>query len=171
MSVSATARGAEVTRGTPPCDDTPPMPILGYVLAAVLQARRVKHLRRCQSGRIDGGGCRVPGVPVGDLAESPPTMMTLVSVIRLRPRRPRAVRLLSIDRPVITCLRCHEIRRRYADDAPTTRVPSSPHERRVRGLSAHGCCARRPPRSRRTAGRESSGSRRRRVPVRRQPQP
>ena len=77
------------------------------------------------------------------------------------PRRPRAVRLLSIDRPVMECLRGHRICCLCSNGASAARG----------SWSLYGCCARRSPCSRRAAGREPFGTRRRRVAVQRQHHP
>ena len=50
-------------------DDKRPMLILGHVLAAFLQARRVKNKQTCKPGELYCVRCRAPKPPAGDMAE------------------------------------------------------------------------------------------------------
>jgi hypothetical protein len=53
-------------------DDKRPMLILGHVLAAFLQARRLKNKQTCKPGELYCVRCRAPKQPAGDMAEYSP---------------------------------------------------------------------------------------------------
>ena len=63
---------AWVKAGLPPCDGKRPMLILGYALAAFLQARRLKNKQACRPGEIYCVRCRAPKFPAGDMADYQP---------------------------------------------------------------------------------------------------
>ena len=49
-----------------------PMLILGHILVAFLQARRVKNKQACKPGELYCVRCRTPKSPAGDMAEYSP---------------------------------------------------------------------------------------------------
>jgi hypothetical protein len=53
-------------------DDKRPMLILGHVLVAFLQARRLKNKQPCKPGELYCVGCRSPKPPAGDMADYQP---------------------------------------------------------------------------------------------------
>ena len=61
-----------VKAGLATSDDKRPMLILGHVLVAFLQARRVKNKQTCKPGELYCVGCRAPKFPAGDMAEYSP---------------------------------------------------------------------------------------------------
>jgi hypothetical protein len=58
-----------VKDGLATTDDKRPMLILGHVLVAFLQARRVKNKQTCKPGELYCVRCRAPKPPAGDMAE------------------------------------------------------------------------------------------------------
>ena len=58
-----------VKDGLATIDDKRPMLILGHVLVAFLQARRVKNKQTCRPGELYCVRCRAPKPPAGDMAE------------------------------------------------------------------------------------------------------
>ena len=58
-----------VKDGLTSIDDKCPMLILGHVLAAFLQARRVKNKQVCKPGELYCVRCRAPKLPAGGMAE------------------------------------------------------------------------------------------------------
>ncbi len=61
-----------VKEGLATIDDRRPMLILGPVLAAFLQARRVKNKRTCKPGELYCVRCRAPKWPAGNMADYTP---------------------------------------------------------------------------------------------------
>ena len=61
-----------VKEGLATIDDKRPMLILGHVLMAFLQARRVKNKRSCKPGELYCVRCRAPRSPALDMADSVP---------------------------------------------------------------------------------------------------
>lgn len=61
-----------VKSGLETSDDKRPMLILGHVLVAFLQARRVKNKQTCKPGEIYCVRCRAPKFPAADMAEYSP---------------------------------------------------------------------------------------------------
>ena len=61
-----------VKAGLATSDDKRPMLILGHVLVAFLQARRVKNKQTCKLGELYCVGCRAPKFPAGDMADYSP---------------------------------------------------------------------------------------------------
>ena len=53
-------------------DDKRPMLIMGNVLIAFLQARRLRNKRTCGPGELYCVRCRAPKLPAGDMAEYTP---------------------------------------------------------------------------------------------------
>ena len=76
---------AWVKSGLPVSDDKRPLLILGYDLAAFLQARRVKNKRPCQPGEIYCVRCRMQKVPAGDMADYQPVTESLGNLIGICP--------------------------------------------------------------------------------------
>jgi hypothetical protein len=58
-----------VKDGLATTDDKRPMLILGHVLVAFLQGRRVKNKQTCKPGELYCVRCRAPKPPAGDMAE------------------------------------------------------------------------------------------------------
>ena len=58
-----------VKEGLATIDDKRPMLILGHVLAAFLQARRVKNKQTCKPGELYCVRCRAPRSPAGNMAD------------------------------------------------------------------------------------------------------
>lgn len=58
-----------VNDGLATSDDKRPILILGHVLVAFLQARRIKNKRPCKPGELYCVRCRAPKPPAGDMAE------------------------------------------------------------------------------------------------------
>jgi len=61
-----------VKEGLAAIDDKRPMLILGSVLAAFLQARRIKNKQACKPGELYCVRCRAPKSPAGGMAEYVP---------------------------------------------------------------------------------------------------
>lgn len=61
-----------VKEGLAAIDDKRPMLILGHVLAAFLQARRVKNKQKCKLGELYCVRCHAPKSPAGGMAEYSP---------------------------------------------------------------------------------------------------
>lgn len=61
-----------VKEGLIATDDKRPMLILGHVLIAFLQARRIKNKQACKSGELYCVRCRAPRLPAGTMAEYRP---------------------------------------------------------------------------------------------------
>ena len=61
-----------VKEGLATIDDKRPMLILGHVLTAFLQARRVKNKRTCKLGELYCVRCRAPKSPAGNMADYTP---------------------------------------------------------------------------------------------------
>jgi len=61
-----------VKDGLAAIDDKRPMLILGSVLAAFLQARRIKNKQTCKSGELYCVRCRAPKLPAGGMGQYSP---------------------------------------------------------------------------------------------------
>ncbi len=61
-----------VKEGLTTTDDKHPMLILGHVLTAFLQARRIKNKQSCKPGELYCVRCRAPRLPAGSMAEYGP---------------------------------------------------------------------------------------------------
>jgi hypothetical protein len=66
-------------------DDKRPMLILGHVLVAFLQARRVKNKQTCNPGEIYCVGCRSPKFPAADMADYEPVTEKIGNLIAICP--------------------------------------------------------------------------------------
>jgi predicted transcriptional regulator len=58
-----------VKEGLATIDDKRPMLIIGHILTAFLQARRVKNKQTCNPGQLYCVRCRAPKSPAGDMAD------------------------------------------------------------------------------------------------------
>lgn len=74
-----------VKDGLATIDDKRPMLILGHVLAAFLQARRVKNRQTCKPGELYCVRCRIPKSPAGDMAEYSPITEKYGNLIAICP--------------------------------------------------------------------------------------
>jgi hypothetical protein len=74
-----------IKAGLAPTDDKRPMLILGHILAAFLQARRVKNKQPCKPGEIYCVRCRAPKFPEGDMAEYSPVTEKFGNLIAICP--------------------------------------------------------------------------------------
>jgi hypothetical protein len=61
-----------IKEGLTTTDDRRPMLILGHVLVAFLQARRLKNKQSCKPGELYCVRCRAPKSPAGNMAEYSP---------------------------------------------------------------------------------------------------
>jgi hypothetical protein len=61
-----------IKEGLTTTDDRRPMLILGHVLVAFLQARRLKSKQSCKLGELYCVRCRAPQSPAGNMAEYSP---------------------------------------------------------------------------------------------------
>lgn len=61
-----------IKEGLTTTDDRRPMLILGHVLVAFLQARRLKNKQTCKPGELYCVRCRAPKSPAGNMAEYSP---------------------------------------------------------------------------------------------------
>jgi hypothetical protein len=61
-----------VKEGLATTDEKHPMLILGHVLSAFLQARRIKNKQTCKLGELYCVCCRAPRLPAGAMAEYRP---------------------------------------------------------------------------------------------------
>jgi hypothetical protein len=61
-----------IKEGLTTTDDRRPMLILGHVLVAFLQARRLKNKQSCKLGELYCVRCRAPQSPAGNMAEYSP---------------------------------------------------------------------------------------------------
>jgi hypothetical protein len=66
-------------------DDKRPMLFHGKILAAYLQAKRIKHKQPCKPGEIYCIRCRAPKVPAGDMAEYQPITATVGNLLAICP--------------------------------------------------------------------------------------
>jgi hypothetical protein len=74
-----------VKDGLTSIDDKRPMLILGHVLVAFLQARRVKNKQTCKLGELYCVRCRAPKSPAGDIAEYSPITEKFGNLIAICP--------------------------------------------------------------------------------------
>ena len=74
-----------VKRGLPTNDDRRPALILGRVLIAFLQAKRMKNKRPCQPGEIFCVRCRAAQKPAGAMAEYQPVTTTSGNLVGICP--------------------------------------------------------------------------------------
>ncbi|MGA3085898.1 MAG: helix-turn-helix domain-containing protein [Thermodesulfobacteriota bacterium] len=74
-----------VKDGLTSIDDKRPMLILGHVLVAFLQARRVKNKQTCKLGELYCVRCRAPKSPDGDIAEYSPITEKFGNLIAICP--------------------------------------------------------------------------------------
>ena len=70
-----------VKEGLATVDDKRPMLILGHVLIAFLQARRVKNKQTCKPGELYCVRCRAPKSPAGDMAEYSPSRRSSATLL------------------------------------------------------------------------------------------
>jgi hypothetical protein len=66
-------------------DDKRPLLILGHVLVAFLQERRVKNKQTCKPGELYCVRCRTPKSPAGDMAEYSPVTEKFGNLIAICP--------------------------------------------------------------------------------------
>jgi hypothetical protein len=66
-------------------DDKRPMLILGHVLAAFLQARRVKNKQTCKPGELYCVRCHAPKSPAGDMADYSPISEKFGNLVAICP--------------------------------------------------------------------------------------
>lgn len=66
-------------------DDKRPMLILGPVLMAFLQARRVKNKRTCKPGELYCVRCRAPRLPAGNMADYTPVTEKFGNLVAICP--------------------------------------------------------------------------------------
>jgi len=71
--------------GLTPIDDKRPMLILGRVLSAFLQARRVKNKQPCKPGELYCVRCRTPKLPAGKMAEYTPVTEKFGNLVAICP--------------------------------------------------------------------------------------
>ena len=74
-----------VKDGLATIDDKRPMLILGHVLVAFLQARRVKNKQTCKPGELYCVRCRAPKSPAGDMAEYSPITEKFGNLVAICP--------------------------------------------------------------------------------------
>jgi hypothetical protein len=74
-----------VKDGLATTDDKRPMLILGHVLVAFLQARRVKNKQTCKPGELYCVRYRVPKSPAGDTAEYSPITEKFGNLVAICP--------------------------------------------------------------------------------------
>jgi hypothetical protein len=74
-----------VKDGLATIDDKRPMLILGHVLVAFLQSRRVKNKQTCKPGELYCVRCRVPKSPAGDMAEYSPITKKFGNLVAICP--------------------------------------------------------------------------------------
>ena len=74
-----------VKDGLATTDDKRPMLILGHVLVAFLQARRVKNKQTCKPGELYCVRCRAPKSPAGDMAEYLPVTEKFGNLVGICP--------------------------------------------------------------------------------------
>ncbi|MGO8762547.1 MAG: DNA-binding protein, partial [Desulfobaccales bacterium] len=74
-----------VKGGLATIDDNRPMLILGHVLGAFLQARRVKNKQTCKPGELYCVRCRAPKSPAGDMAEYSPITEKFGNLVAICP--------------------------------------------------------------------------------------
>ena len=74
-----------VKDGLATTDDKRPMLILGRVLVAFLQARRVKNKQTCKPGELYCVRCRAPKSPAGDMAEYSPITEKFGNLVAICP--------------------------------------------------------------------------------------
>jgi hypothetical protein len=74
-----------VKDGLTSIDDKRPMLILGHVLVAFLQARRVKNKQTCKPGELYCVRCRAPRSPAGDMAEYSPITEKFGNLVAICP--------------------------------------------------------------------------------------
>ena len=66
-------------------DDKRPMLILGHVLTAFLQARRVKNKQTCKPGELYCVRCRAPRSPAGNMADYAPVTEKFGNLVAICP--------------------------------------------------------------------------------------
>lgn len=74
-----------VKDGLTSIDDKRPMLILGHVLVAFLQVRRVKNKQTCKPGELYCVRCRTPKSPAGDMVEYSPITEKFGNLIAICP--------------------------------------------------------------------------------------
>jgi hypothetical protein len=74
-----------VKEGLATIDDKRPMLVLGHVLVAFLQDRRVKNKQTCRSGELYCVRCHAPKSPAGDMVEYTPVTEKLGNLIAICP--------------------------------------------------------------------------------------
>ena len=76
---------AWLKQGLPTCDDKRPLLILGRDLAEFLTAKRTKNKQPCKPGEIYCVGCKLPRVPVMQMADFQPLTPTTGNLIGICP--------------------------------------------------------------------------------------
>jgi hypothetical protein len=74
-----------VKDGLAAIDDKRPMLILGSVLAAFLQARRIKNKQTCKPGELYCVRCRAPRLPAGGMADYSPVTEKFGNLVAICP--------------------------------------------------------------------------------------
>jgi hypothetical protein len=74
-----------VKEGLATADDRRPMLILGYVLVAFLQARRLKNKQTCKPGELYCVRCRAPRSPAGNMADYSPITEKFGNLVAICP--------------------------------------------------------------------------------------
>lgn len=74
-----------VKEGLATIDDKRPMLILGHVLAAFLQARRIKNKQTCKPGELYCVRCRAPRSPAGNMADYNPVTEKFGNLVAICP--------------------------------------------------------------------------------------
>ena len=74
-----------VKEGLATIDDKRPILILGYVLAAFLQARRTKNKQTCKPGELYCVRCRAPRSPAGSMADYSPITEKFGNLVAICP--------------------------------------------------------------------------------------
>ena len=74
-----------VKEGLAAIDDKRPMLILGSVLAAFLQARRIKNKQACKPGELYCVRCRAPKSPAGGMADYSPVTEKFGNLVAICP--------------------------------------------------------------------------------------
>ncbi len=74
-----------VKDGLATSDDKRPMLILGHVLVAFLQARRLKNKQSCRLGELYCVRCRLPKSPAGDMADYVPITEKFGNLVAICP--------------------------------------------------------------------------------------